>query len=222
MMGGLDLGSGFEVVDLTRVFEEGMPVYPGTEGPRISNATTIAREGFAEKLLTVYSHTGTHMDAPAHMIEGAPTLDALPASTFLGKARVLDISSFAGGEAPLPALAPILPGPGEAEFILFRTGWSAHWGDAGYYEGFPVLSAELAQAVAALGLKGIGVDAISVDPVGSTAFERHLALLGRGLVIVENLGDLSTLAGRDFLFSCLPLRIRDADGSPVRAVAMVR
>ena len=64
-----------KVIDLTHIISAGMPVYPGTEGPKISQATTIEAEGFAEKLITMYSHTGTHMDAPGHIVAGARTLD---------------------------------------------------------------------------------------------------------------------------------------------------
>ncbi len=208
------------VIDLGRTIEAGMPVYPGTEGPSISDATTIAKDGFAEKLLAFYSHTGTHIDAPAHMIEGGSTLDSMPVSSFVGQARVIDIAAFAGREVGLDDVAGELPHRGELDFLLWRTGWSSRWGSPGYYEGFPILSLGLVNVLAELGLKGLGFDAISIDPVGSVGFERHLVVLGHGMIVIENLGDLESLGSGAFLFSCLPLKMRDADGSPVRAVAI--
>ena len=76
------------ILDLTYVISPDMPVYPGTEGPTLSPANTYEKDGFKETLLSMYSHTGTHMDAPAHMLEDGVTLDALPASQFIGKALV--------------------------------------------------------------------------------------------------------------------------------------
>lgn len=67
------------VMDLTQTIGETMPVYPGTEQPKLTQTNTIEKDGFKETLLRMYSHTGTHMDAPAHIFPGAPTLDALPA-----------------------------------------------------------------------------------------------------------------------------------------------
>ena len=64
------------VIDLTHTIREDMPVYPGTEPPRLTTACTVSQCGYRETLLHMYSHTGTHMDAPAHMMDGAPTLDS--------------------------------------------------------------------------------------------------------------------------------------------------
>ena len=68
-----------------------MPVYPGTEPPILEEANTITRDGFAEKKLSLFSHTGTHMDAPAHMIPNGRTLDSYPVEEFFGRAVMLDL-----------------------------------------------------------------------------------------------------------------------------------
>jgi len=214
------------LIDLSHPIEPGMPVYPGTEGPRFEGANTIERDGFAERLLTMYSHTGTHMDAPAHLLPGAATLDALPASRFAGRAVVLDARRLAGagtwpriGAEAVSAIASKLEG---AAFLVIRTGWDALWGHPGYFEGFPVLSLDAARLAASTpGLSGVAVDAISVDPVGSADLPVHRVLLGAGLVIVENLRALDALGEPEFGLACLPLPLAGADGAPVRAVAML-
>ncbi|MDX9958866.1 MAG: cyclase family protein [Spirochaetia bacterium] len=208
-------------IDLTQFITPDMPVYPGTEGPKIDNATSIAQDGFAEKLLTMYSHTGTHVDAPGHMIPGAKTLDQFSVDTFIGRAVVIDVPEVSEPCISLRLLEDQAERLKGCDFVLFHTGWDAKWGQGGYFSGFPVLSADAARLLCGLGLKGLGFDCISVDPVGSTDMEIHRILLGSGLVIVENLCNLSMLNGAAFTFSCLPLRIRDSDGSPVRAVAML-
>lgn len=209
------------VIDLTHFIASDMPVYPGTEPPTIREATSIAADGFAEKLLTMYSHTGTHMDAPAHMLAGHSTLDRLPVGTFVGPGVVVDLSARSAG--------PIAPGElhahaariERAEFVLFHTGWSLRWGRDDYHADFPTLSEEAARWLCGFGLKGVGFDCISVDPVGASPMVIHHILLGHGLVIIENLCGLERLADRDFLFVCLPLKIRDSDGSPIRAAGVV-
>ncbi len=207
------------VLDLSHLLTEGMPVYPGCLPPTIRQAHTVAQDTFAEKLVSFYSHTGTHIDAPAHMLAGAPTLDQLGANHFVGLACVLDVAGRpAIDRALLEAQAGAISG---CDFVLFHTGWSRHWGQAAYFDGFPVLTLEAVQWLAARGLKGIGFDAISVDPVGSTTFDNHLVLFRAGMISIENLTGLAALLGQRFLFSCLPLNLADADGCPVRAVALL-
>jgi arylformamidase len=197
----------------------GMPVYPGTEGPVITDANTVERDGFAEKLLSMYSHTGTHMDAPAHMLADGLTLDRFDAGHYIGNACVIDVSGSPIIEpATLETHADTIR---ECAYLLMYTGWSQHWGHARYFEDFPVLSIEAARWIAGSGLKGVGLDAISVDPVGSTTFGNHFVLFRAGMVIIENLTRLLPLVNRTFLFSCLPLKLAEADGSPVRAVAIL-
>ena len=85
------------IIDLTQLISPDMPVYPGTEPPRLDPANTYEANGFRETLLTLFSHTGTHMDAPAHLFPGRTTLDAFPASQFVGKALVLDCTDLPEG-----------------------------------------------------------------------------------------------------------------------------
>ena len=87
------------VIDLTHTIKENMPVYPGTGTPKLEPANTYEENGFRETLVSFYSHTGTHMDPPAHLFAGRTTLDAFPASQFLGRALVIDCTHLREGEA---------------------------------------------------------------------------------------------------------------------------
>jgi kynurenine formamidase len=207
------------VLDLTHTIAEGMPVYPGTEPPTLRQANTVEKDGFAEKLVSMYSHTGTHIDAPAHMLASGPTLDRMGVDHFVGKAVVIDVAGQAMIEkAFLEAQACLLEG---CDFALFHTGWSEYWGQNSYFSDFPVLSLEAARWLSCRGLKGVGFDAISVDPVGSTDFANHFVFFQSGMISVENLTNLGPLVAKTFLFACLPLKLEEADGSPVRAVAIL-
>ena len=87
------------VIDLTHTIKENMPVYPGTGTPKLEPANTYEENGFQETLVSFYSHTGTHMDPLAHLFAGRTTLDAFPASQFLGCALVIDCTHLKEGEA---------------------------------------------------------------------------------------------------------------------------
>ena len=205
-----------KIVDLTHLIREDMPVFPGTEPPVLEAANTLEKDGFREKKLHMYSHTGTHMDAPAHMIAQGWTLDQVPASAFFGPAAKVDARGLERIEKHHlePMIRP------ETEFLILWTGWDQYWGSENYFGAFPALSPDAAKWLSDLPLKGVGVDAISIDPMDSVNFEVHLELLGSDKVLIENLKGLDQLP-EHFLFSAMPLRLEDADGSPVRAFALI-
>ena len=206
------------VHELTHTITNTMPVYPGTEQPVLTTACTIEKAGYRETLLHMYSHTGTHMDAPAHMIEGGKPLDAFPAEAFVGRGFVLDCRGQ--GEISPELLRQHEEAIRQVDFLLFCTGWDKFWGQARYFEDFPCLTAEAAAFVASLPLKGVGEDSISLDPCDSVRFPNHMTLLGRNFLNTENLKDLDQLIGRPFTFVTLPLKFENADGCSCRAVAI--
>lgn len=206
-----------KVYDLTHTIQNDMPVYPGTEQPKLTTACTIEAVGYRETLLHMFSHTGTHMDAPAHMLLDGAALDSYPGEKFAGTAVVVDCRER--GSISLPLLQSYnLDG---VDFVLFCTGWDKKWGSPDYYEGFPCLTADAAAYLATLPLKGVGEDTISLDPCDSVDFPNHITLLGAGLVNTENLKELDALLGKEFIFITLPLKFESADGCSCRAVAML-
>ena len=209
-----------KLVDLSHPITESMPVYPGTEPPTLRTACTRAEHGFEERILTLYSHTGTHLDAPCHILEHADTLDHLGPDRFFGPATVLACALGRGRAIEREHLASHEARIRKADFVLLHTGWSKFWGSKAYYSDYPVLSPEAALWLAGFKLKGVGVDAISVDAADTADYPVHRAILGSGAVVVENLTNLALLADKKPLFSCLPLKIEQGDGSPVRAVAI--
>ena len=207
-----------KIFDLTRTVGGDTMAYPGTEKAQFTVMNTIPRDGFQETLIRMYSHTGTHMDAPAHMLEGAPCLDRLPPGTFVGRARIMDCTRFGEGDE-IPASA--LPDMEGLDFLMLSTGWEEKWGSDAYFGRFPVLSPEAAEAVAAAGLKGVGVDMMSVDPMGSTDFPVHMRFFRAGLVINENLCGLAPLRGINVELIAMPFKYENADGAPARVVAKI-
>lgn len=197
-----------------------MPVYPGTEPPVFINESAIDEIGFLEKKITLSSHTGTHMDAPAHMIKGSKNLDQLPMNYFYGNA--LSLNFVKSQTIGISELEPHQDTIKQVEFLLIHTGWSRYWGTERYFSDYPVLSSEAANWLGKFGLRGLGLDAISADKADSQGFPVHKALLRNNTVIIENLTNLEKLPDNQFVISCFPLKFEDADGSPVRAVAFIQ
>ncbi len=210
-----------ETVDLTHRVSPGMPSYPGTEPPVFVASCTLENHAFEEKTITMYSHTGTHMDAPAHMIEGGSTLDGFDAGAFVGTGVVLDLAQPGRRVVGRKHLEPWGREIEDRDFVLLHTGQSGNWGKPGYFERYPVLSEEAARWLAGFRPKGVGVDAVSVDPMDTETFPVHRLFLERDILVIENLTRLEALLGRKFLLCCLPLKIEGADGAPVRAVAFL-
>ncbi len=206
------------LLDLSHLLTETIPVFPGDPRPRFEIRSTVADTGYYERRLAISSHAGTHMDAPAHMVAGAPTLDRLPLEHFHGPAVALDCRP-AGSRIEVSFLTARQESLADLDFVLLFTGWSDRWPEPTYLEPFPALTPEAAEWLAGRGLKGVGVDTISVDTIDSTECPVHRLLLEREMVIIENLAGLTPVLGARFMFSCFPLRLEDADGSPVRAVA---
>lgn len=209
-----------KITDLTHVIHSNMPVFPGTEQPVFEKANTLENEGFQEARMTMFSHTGTHMDAPAHMLSSAPHLEDLDISHFIGRAVILDFSDAGMQSIGADILKPHEEKIKNVEFVIIKTGWDRYWGSEKYYEGFPALNEESAKWLSEFNLKGVGVDAISIDSMDSTTFPVHKALLSQNILIIENLTNLDSIESEYFILSVLPLKIKNADGSPVRAVSI--
>lgn len=206
--------------DLTHPIVPGMPVYPGSPGPVFTSLCSLAEHGFTEQLISLSTHTGTHVDLPSHMLSDTGTLDDFGPERFFGQGLVVDVGVPEGGIVTLDSMLRYERDMHSCEFLLLCSGWSRYWGKPGYFEGYPVLADDAARWICGFGLKGIGVDMISVDAPGDTVFPLHKLFLGKEIIIIENLVNLSPLIRRTFMFSCFPMKIGGGEASPSRAVAI--
>jgi len=208
------------IIDLSYVIKERMPVYPGTPEVEIKQFSRVKNEGYAEKEMRLGTHTGTHMDAPAHMIEGEKTLDQFFLSKFTGRACLIPFShDDLEGKDKVEYLSGFESVIRDSEFVILYTGWSKRWGNDDYFANFPALDKNSAEYLSGFHLKAIGIDAISIDMADSENFEAHHTLLSQEILIIENLCHLDEIRQSSFLFSAFPLLIEGSDGSPVRAMA---
>ena len=208
-----------KIIDLTQPITQQMPVYPGTEQPVFSSSPTLAKDGFCETYLQMVSHTGTHLDAPGHMFAGGATLDQLPIDQFCGMGVIIDVTSCQE-EISLDIIEPYGGKMRLCQFVILKTGYDRYWGKVQYFDKYPLLTAQAAKYIAdQQQIVGVGIDAISFDKIDSSDFPVHKTLLSTGKILIENLTNLGEIGGNIAMFSVLPLKYLDADGSPVRAVA---
>ena len=208
--------------DLTYPIEEKMPVYPGDEPPHLKPACQFGEAGFRETLLFLNSHTGTHMDAPAHVLPEGAGLEELKAERFWGRGILVDCRSLPpGSRIGMLCLAGDLERIRRAEYVLFYTGWERFWGQKEYFSGYPVPDEAVIEFLLSTEIKGVGFDTPSPDLPEAAALPNHRRFLGSGILLVENLRCLEKLLPfPEFLFFALPLKYTAADGAPVRAVAL--
>jgi arylformamidase len=206
------------IYDVTVPITNQMFVWPGDPPVRLTSKSHQSRDKTHTVRLTIIemgSHTGTHMDAPCHMIEGGKPLEEFPLETFIGKARVFEIPSV---RALKRAELEPLDWNG-VERVLFKTENSKHWQDEKFYEEFVYLEPEGAEFLVERGLKLVGIDYLSIDKFRSESHPTHFVLLQRNIAIIEGL-NLSAVAPGDYTLMALPLNLRDAEGAPARVILM--
>lgn len=214
-----------KIIDLTRILNEQMTVYPGTAEPKFEVINTVEKDGFSEYLLTMVSHTGTHIDAPCHIFKNAKSIDQFPVDKFIGSAIVIPCQDQK--EISLNYLQTFEGKIEKIDFILFFTGWQFKWNTKGYFDNCPTPTKEAAKWLTKFKLKGIGFDAFSVDKIGSADkvnpenLPNHYILLEKEILLIENLTNLDKLPNHPFSFQCLPLYFENVDGSPIRAIATI-
>jgi arylformamidase len=159
-------------------------------------------------------HTGTHMDAPLHFIKGGATIDQIPLNALIGPARVIQIQnrhSIRRAELEKHEIEA-------RDRVLFKTANSDRlWRKNEFDEDFIFISRDGAEYLAERGVQTVGVDYLSVGGFREDAVETHVALLDKGIWVIEGL-DLSGIEPGLYELICLPLKLIGADGSPARAV----
>ena len=200
------------LLDISAPLGPGLATWPG-DAPfvRSLQASFAAGDPVELSSMACTLHAGTHADAPSHVLEGAPAIDAVDLAPYLGPCQVMRVV--------LPPGARILPGhlgPVTAPRVLFRT--DSFPEDGRFHEGFNGLSPELVAHLAAKGVCLVGLDTPSVDPFHAP-LESHRALFRAGMRCLENLR-LAHVEPGSYTLCALPLKIEGGDGSPVRAVLM--
>jgi arylformamidase len=207
-----------------------MVVYEGDPPVRIQRTASITGGGASNLTRIDFGlHTGTHIDAPAHFIDGAPGIETIPLDALLGPVTILD-ATYCRADITEADLATIIPGSPERpsgtagvsplplvpERVIFKTSNSRLWDLDHFSPDYIGLAEDAARWLVARGARLVGIDYLSIAPYAVPA-PTHLALLQAGVVILEGL-DLRAVEPGDYDLTCLPLLIPGADGAPARAL----
>jgi arylformamidase len=196
-----------EIIDITVPIQPGMVTYPGDPTVTLERVVSIA-DGGAVNLsrLDLGVHSGTHVDAPVHFIEGAPAVEMLPLDALIGPAVVLDLTAA----ERLDAAA--FDGVDLAERVLLKTRNSGLWERESFTDEFLALTEDGARHLIDGGVRLVGIDYLSIGDE-----DAHNALLGAGVVAVEGL-DLRTVEPGEYRLVCAPLKLVGSDGAPARTL----
>jgi arylformamidase len=206
-------------IDVSVTLHDGMVHWPDNPPVSITKQLDISKGDAANvSMLSMGSHTGTHMDAPLHFVPEGKGLDEMDLEATMGPARLIEIDDPVAVTAD--ALEEHVIEAGER--ILFKTRNSDRpWVDQPFDEGFVYVSAGAAAHLAARGVRVVGVDYLSVGGFKSDGVETHTALLEAGIWVIEGL-DLSRVSAGEYELICLPLKILRSDGAPARAILRPR
>jgi arylformamidase len=205
-----------KIYDVTLGVSPSMPVWPNNPGVELERMNKIeAGANSNVSRLAMGVHSGTHVDAPVHFIQGAAGVDSLRLETLMGRATVIHLPRAARVTAPDLAAAKIPP---RTRRLLIKTRNSQFWvkGGPDFHTDFVGVGPDAAEWLVQRGIRLVGVDYLSVAPWKESR-PTHEILLKAGVVVVEGL-NLSAVKPGSYQFICLPLKLIGCDGAPARAV----
>lgn len=207
------------IYDVTVPLSNELPTWPGDPEVQIRDWRSLSNgDGVNVSILNFGAHSGTHVDAPAHFIEGAAKVETLALDVLIGEAHVIEVPEDYDAIDEAFVLAHCAPG---ATRVLFKTRNSAFWNEpkAEFHTDFTYLDFDAAMKLVQQGTKLIGIDYLSIEKFGEHDHETHHALLSHGVIILEGL-NLSDIPAGKYELICLPLRLRssEGDGAPARVV----
>ncbi len=209
-------------IDLTLTISESIPSFPGSPKPQFISWSNLKEDGYNLELLFLSTHTGTHLDAPFHFVKNGMKIHQIPLNRLLGKAVLIklektkntkisktDITLFEKKNGKIP----------NSSSVFFYTGWQKNLKKDNYFTENPGLDISAAKYLVSKNINLVGIDSPSIDLRKDESFNVHHILLKNDILIVENLTNLNKILTKEFNFTILPLKLRDATGSPVRAIA---
>jgi arylformamidase len=213
------------IIDLSHPLSAETPAFPGDPPLEIRILDSTAQPSVSGERhlncshLSMSLHRGTHMDAPFHFFQNGETIDGVSLETCIGTAIVLRLPPETHrGVIDAKLLEPFRATLCTVPRVILNTAWHHRWRADDYFTAHPLITGDAARLLVDCGVRLIGVDTPSVD---RPPFDAHLAFLGGGVLIVENLTNLDSVPSEQFELIVTPLAIAGRDGSPVRAVAVV-
>lgn len=202
-----------KIIDISLPLNNQTVIYPGNVPLEISVHHEMPAHATHLSKIVMGSHTGTHIDAPAHAVIGGANLDQIPLATLIGPCRVLDFSEVKES-VKTEDLKKFSPKKGER--LLAKTS-NSKGGFEKFYDDYIYLDGDAADYLVSIGIALFGIDYFSIKKRGGKDHRPHTSLLAKGIPIVEGI-DLSKVEAGEYNLFCLPLRFTGIEGGPVRAI----
>ena len=210
-----------KIFDLSVTLKTHMPLWPTNPLLSIAPIGIAARDGYNVESYSSVTHTGTHIDAPYHMIENMTTVDELPLGQLVGEGYMIK-PKLDGTEITLKQLKSKWNEDFSGKILLINTGWDKKRGyNREFQYEFPGLALDTVDFLIKNKIKVIGIDTLGIEPFSHSDFKVHKVLLSKGMAFIEDLAGLDQLKeGKKYLIAALPLKLFKASGSMARVIAM--
>ena len=213
-----------KIIDLTLTVSDKIPTFPGSPQPNLIPWENIKEDGYNLELLFLSSHTGTHMDAPYHFLEKGAKIHEISLKKLVSEAALIQSRKGSGESITKTDIQKFEKKSGKIDgfsSVIFQTGWQRNLQKKYYFTKNPGLSASAAKYLASKKINLVGIDSPSIDLGKDNKFSVHQIFAKKGILIVENLANLDKIKSSKFHLVVLPLKLKNATGSPVRAIAFV-
>ena len=212
-----------KVIDLTLTISEQIPTFPGSPQPNFINWETLEKDGYNLELLFLSSHTGTHIDAPYHFLKKGQKIHQIVTRRLVTEAILIKIRKGANQSITKDDIQKFEKKYGKIDdgsTVIFYTGWQTNLKKESYFLRNPGLAVSAAKYLASKKINLVGIDSPSIDLGKDSKFSVHHILAKSGILIVENLANLEKINSEMFHLIVAPLKLKNATGSPVRAMAL--
>ena len=212
-----------KIIDLTLTISEKTPTFPGSPQPNFINWETIEKDGYNLELLFLSSHTGTHIDAPYHFVKKGQKIHEIMTRRLVTEAVLIKIRKGANQGITKSDIQKFEKKNGKIDdgsTVIFHTGWQKNLKKKSYFLKNPGLTVSGGNYLASKKINLVGIDSPSIDLGINNKFSVHHVLAKNGILIVENLSNLEKIHSEKFHLIVAPLKLKNATGSPVRAMAL--
>ena len=213
-----------KILDLTLTISDKIPVFPGSPHPHFIPWEKIKDDSYNLELLFLSTHTGTHIDAPHHFLEKGAKIHEISLEKLVSEAVLIKSKKNGGDSITKTDIQKFEKKHGKIDgfsSVIFYTGWQRNLQKKYYFTKNPGLSVSAAKYLASKKIGLVGIDSPSIDLGTDSKFSVHQIFAKKGILIVENLASLEKIKSSKFHLVVLPLKLKGATGSPVRAVAFV-
>ena len=213
-----------KVIDLTLTVSNKIPTFPGSPQPNFIPWENIKEDGYNLELLFLSTHTGTHMDAPHHFLEKGAKIHEISLKKLVSEAVLIQSRKKSNESITKTDIQKFEKKYGEIDglsSVIFLTGWQKNLQKKYYFTKNPGLAVSAAKYLASKKISLVGIDSPSIDLGTDSKFSVHQIFAKKGILIVENLANLDKIKSSKFHLVVLPLKLKNATGSPVRAIAFV-